>query len=71
MAAADGFRLSVRKAELSSPSSSPITAVIPARALSELARIVRRWRPVAEDGAASRPRPGDLPPEAMSSWSPS
>lgn len=39
LAAADGFRLSVRKAQLSSPSPQPITAVIPARALSELARI--------------------------------
>jgi len=38
-AAADGFRLSVRKAELASPVSRPIQAVIPARALSELARI--------------------------------
>jgi len=38
-ASADGFRLSVRKAELSSPVSQPIHAVIPARALSELARI--------------------------------
>ncbi len=37
--AADGFRLSVRKAELSSPAARPIRAVIPARALSELARI--------------------------------
>ncbi len=40
LAAADGFRLSVRKAELSSPVSKPVSAVIPARALSELARIV-------------------------------
>jgi DNA polymerase III subunit beta len=40
LAAADGFRLSVRKAELSSPISKPVNAVIPARALSELARIV-------------------------------
>lgn len=39
MAAADGFRLSVRKSELSSATTSPIHAVIPARALSELARI--------------------------------
>jgi DNA polymerase-3 subunit beta len=39
LAAADGFRLSVRKSELSSPSPTPINAVIPARALSELARI--------------------------------
>ncbi|OGN95733.1 MAG: DNA polymerase III subunit beta [Chloroflexi bacterium RBG_13_50_21] len=37
--AADGFRLSIRKAELSSPLSRPIKAIIPARALSELARI--------------------------------
>ena len=39
LAAADGFRLSVRKSELSSPVARPINAVIPARALSELARI--------------------------------
>ena len=39
MAAADGFRLSVRKAVLSSPAPGPISAVIPARALAELARI--------------------------------
>ena len=39
LAAADGFRLSVRKAELSSDVSRPISAVIPARALAELARI--------------------------------
>jgi DNA polymerase-3 subunit beta len=39
LAAADGFRLSVRKAQLSSPISKPIQAVIPARALSELARV--------------------------------
>jgi DNA polymerase-3 subunit beta len=40
LAAADGFRLSVRKATLSSPIAKPISAVIPARALSELARII-------------------------------
>lgn len=39
MAAADGFRLSVSKAELSSSIAQPIQAIIPARALSELARI--------------------------------
>jgi DNA polymerase-3 subunit beta len=39
MAAADGFRLSVRKAVLSSPSPQPLNTIIPARALSELARI--------------------------------
>ncbi|MBN1146122.1 MAG: DNA polymerase III subunit beta [Anaerolineales bacterium] len=39
MAAADGFRLSVRKSQLSSSVERPVRAVIPARALSELARI--------------------------------
>ncbi len=39
MAAADGFRLSVRKASLSSASSANVSAIIPARALNELARI--------------------------------
>ena len=39
MASADGFRLSVRKATLSAPVEKPVTAIIPARALSELARI--------------------------------
>ena len=46
MAAADGFRLSVRKALLSSPEQQPINVIIPARALSELAR-------VASDGEES------------------
>jgi len=45
MAAADGFRLSVRNATLSqeehslSPAPQPLTVIIPARALSELARV--------------------------------
>jgi DNA polymerase-3 subunit beta len=39
MAAADGFRLSVRKAKLAEPASKPFKAIIPARALSELARV--------------------------------
>jgi len=39
LASADGFRLSVRSAELSSTIDHPISAVIPARALSELSRI--------------------------------
>jgi DNA polymerase III subunit beta len=39
MAAADGFRLSVRKATLSAPAASPLTAIVPARALIELARV--------------------------------
>jgi DNA polymerase-3 subunit beta len=39
MAAADGFRLSVRKAVLSTPSSAPISAIVPAQALKEAARV--------------------------------
>ncbi len=39
MAAADGFRLSVRTATLSSPAQQPVNILIPARALSEFARI--------------------------------
>lgn len=39
MAAADGFRLSVRHATLSSPVPQNLSAIIPARALNELARI--------------------------------
>lgn len=39
LSAADGFRLSVRKAELPSPVPKPFNVIIPARALSELARI--------------------------------
>jgi DNA polymerase-3 subunit beta len=39
MAAADGFRLSVRKATLASPAPVPFNVIIPARALNELARI--------------------------------
>jgi len=39
MASADGFRLSVRKGTLSQPATQPFTAIIPARALSELARV--------------------------------
>ena len=39
LAAADGFRLSVRTAHLSEPASEPITVIVPARALAELSRI--------------------------------
>jgi DNA polymerase-3 subunit beta len=39
MAAADGFRLSVRKGTLSQPCPEMVSAIIPARALGELARI--------------------------------
>jgi DNA polymerase-3 subunit beta len=41
MAAADGFRLSVRKAVLSTPSPAPISAIVPAQALKELARVAK------------------------------
>jgi len=39
MAAADGFRLSVRKAVLSTPTAVPVSAIVPAQALKELARV--------------------------------
>ena len=39
-AAADGFRLSVRSAPLDTPVSKPFEVIIPARALSELGRVV-------------------------------
>ncbi|HNK62405.1 MAG TPA: DNA polymerase III subunit beta [Anaerolineales bacterium] len=39
MAAADGFRLSVRKAQLSQSVGNPVNIIIPARALNELARV--------------------------------
>lgn len=40
LAAADGFRLSVRRLNLSAPLERPINVIVPARALSELARIL-------------------------------
>jgi len=39
LAATDGFRISVKKASLSTPISTPVKVIIPARSLSELARI--------------------------------
>jgi DNA polymerase-3 subunit beta len=39
MAAADGFRLSVRKAVLSTPAVASVSAIVPAQALKELARV--------------------------------
>lgn len=39
MAAADGFRLSVRKAVLATPAPAPVSAIVPAQALKELARV--------------------------------
>jgi DNA polymerase-3 subunit beta len=40
LAAADGFRLSMREAKLTAAVRDPISVIIPARALSELARLV-------------------------------
>lgn len=40
LAAADGFRLSVRTVKLPEPVSAPMDVIVPARALQELARIV-------------------------------
>jgi DNA polymerase-3 subunit beta len=40
MAATDGFRISIREDAISNPISQPIEAIIPARALVELARII-------------------------------
>jgi DNA polymerase-3 subunit beta len=39
LVATDGFRVSMRKNDLAEPSARPVHAIIPARALSELARI--------------------------------
>jgi len=39
LAATDGFRISVRKARLANPVDQEVSVIIPARALSELARI--------------------------------
>ena len=40
MAATDGFRISIREDTITNPVSRPIEAIIPARALTELARII-------------------------------
>lgn len=40
LAAADGFRLSVRRTQLTEPVARPLSAIIPARALSELGRVI-------------------------------
>lgn len=39
LVATDGFRVSIRKNDLAEPAAHPVHAIIPARALSELARI--------------------------------
>ena len=54
MAAADGFRLSVRKAVLSNPAQQPMNIIIPARALNELARYLPQVRNAPRDEAYNR-----------------
>lgn len=51
LAAADGFRLSVRKTILPGPPPRPVSAIIPARALTELARITGAASPGSEASA--------------------
>ena len=63
LAAADGFRFSVRKSELSSPVPRSINAVIPARALSELARVAMDGDQVITLIIPPWPGSGDLPPQ--------
>ncbi len=58
LAAADGFRLSVRKATLPGPPPRPVSAIIPARALTELARITSIAAPGSDASARGE---GDSP----------
>jgi DNA polymerase-3 subunit beta len=46
LAASDGFRVAVRNAHLSSPANEPVNAIIPARALMELGRVITADDPV-------------------------
>jgi len=46
LAASDGFRIAVRNAHLSSPANEPVNAIIPARALMELGRVITADEPV-------------------------
>ena len=67
LAAADGFRLSVRKAELKNGMDRSVKAIIPARALSELARIA-----VDDEDSVSVKRPltvRHLAPRTTYPWS--
>lgn len=49
LAASDGFRVAERTAHLSEPAPEPVTAIIPARALAELARVIHADEPVYMD----------------------
>jgi DNA polymerase-3 subunit beta len=44
-AAADGFRLAVRRVDLDAPIAAPTEVIVPARALIELARVLRELGP--------------------------
>jgi DNA polymerase-3 subunit beta len=46
LAASDGFRVAERTAHLSTPAPEPVTAIIPARALAELGRVINAGDPV-------------------------
>lgn len=46
LAASDGFRVAERTARLSTPAEEPVTAIIPARALAELGRVINAQDPV-------------------------
>ncbi|MBP7691575.1 MAG: DNA polymerase III subunit beta [Anaerolineales bacterium] len=46
LAASDGFRVAERTARLSTPADEPVTAIIPARALAELGRVINAQDPV-------------------------
>jgi DNA polymerase-3 subunit beta len=49
LAASDGFRVAERTAHLSELAPEPVTAIIPARALAELARVIHADEPVYMD----------------------
>ncbi len=67
MAAADGFRLSVRKAVLSTPAPAPVSAIVPAQALKELARVAGDGGGTDLHGPAQGTRPGRLPRQGCGS----
>lgn len=46
LAASDGFRVAERTARLSAPVGEPVNAIIPARALAELGRVIHSQDPV-------------------------
>ncbi len=54
LAATDGYRLSVRTAHLVTPAREPISVIIPARALAELARIVSSVEGTKGEGEAAK-----------------